>query len=100
MPFVLTWNSSHAPAPRPVDAEPALEQTLAFWSSWMGRCRYDGPYGEARPAHGGHPALSPYDDADTQDTIVLGSLGDGETDDPRARIPAWEDIVFGVRRHR
>jgi hypothetical protein len=60
----------------------------------------DGPYSEARPAHGGHPALSPYDDADTQDTLVLGSLGDGETDDPRARIPAWEDIVFGVRRHR
>ncbi|WP_138733437.1 septation protein SepH [Modestobacter excelsi] len=60
----------------------------------------DGPYGEARPAYDGHPALSPYDDADTQDTIVLGPLGDGETDDPRARIPAWEDIVFGVRRHR
>jgi hypothetical protein len=60
----------------------------------------DGPYGEARPAYEGHSALSPYDDADTQDTIVLGSLGDGETDDPRARIPAWEDIVFGVRRHR
>jgi hypothetical protein len=27
-----------------------------------------------------------------------GEDGDGE--DPRARIPAWEDIVFGVRRHR
>jgi hypothetical protein len=25
---------------------------------------------------------------------------DGEDDDPRARIPAWEDIVFGVRRNR
>ena len=25
---------------------------------------------------------------------------DAEDDDPRARIPAWEDIVFGVRRHR
>ena len=60
----------------------------------------DGPYGEARSAHGGHPALSPYDDTDTQDTVILGSLADGETDDPRARIPAWEDIVFGVRRHR
>ncbi|WP_138760910.1 septation protein SepH [Modestobacter altitudinis] len=60
----------------------------------------DGPYGEARPAHGGQSARSPYDEADTQDTVVLGSLGDGETDDPRARIPAWEDIVFGVRRHR
>ncbi len=58
----------------------------------------DGPYAEARPAH----ARSPYDDVDpdTQDTVVLGTLGDGETEDPRARIPAWEDIVFGVRRHR
>jgi hypothetical protein len=58
----------------------------------------DGPYAEPRPAH----ADSPYDDVDpdTQDTVVLGSLGDGEVEDPRARIPAWEDIVFGVRRHR
>jgi hypothetical protein len=45
---------------------------------------------------------SPYDDVDpdTQDTVVLGRLADGEAEDPRARIPAWEDIVFGVRRHR
>jgi Protein of unknown function (DUF3071) len=33
------------------------------------------------------------------DTVVLGRTGE-EADDPRARIPAWEDIVFGVRRHR
>ena len=26
--------------------------------------------------------------------------GTRDDDDPRARIPAWEDIVFGVRRHR
>jgi hypothetical protein len=39
-------------------------------------------------------------DLATRDTVVLGKLGDGETEDPRARIPAWEDIVFGVRRHR
>jgi len=47
-------------------------------------------------------SVSPYDDVDpdTQDTLVLGRLGDGEAEDPRARIPAWEDIVFGVRRHR
>ncbi|MCW2696232.1 MAG: DNA-binding protein [Modestobacter sp.] len=41
----------------------------------------------------------PDDDLATRDTVVLGRL-DGETEDPRARIPAWEDIVFGVRRHR
>ncbi|MCW2676444.1 MAG: DNA-binding protein [Modestobacter sp.] len=40
------------------------------------------------------------DDLATRDTVVLGRVGDGEAEDPRARIPAWEDIVFGVRRHR
>jgi hypothetical protein len=59
----------------------------------------DGPYDAPRATH----ARSPYDDEidpDTQDTLVLGRLADGEVEDPRARIPAWEDIVFGVRRHR
>ncbi|MCZ2825257.1 MULTISPECIES: septation protein SepH [unclassified Modestobacter] len=57
--------------------------------------------GEERPADG-PPRRSAYDavDPDNQDTAVLGSLLDGETEDPRARIPAWEDIVFGVRRNR
>ncbi|GAA4746612.1 hypothetical protein GCM10023328_31010 [Modestobacter marinus] len=51
---------------------------------------------------GGPPRRSAYDDVDpdSQDTAVLGSLLDGEAEDPRARIPAWEDIVFGVRRNR
>ena len=44
------------------------------------------------------------DSADEHDTVVLGRTddapGDGESADPRASIPAWEDIVFGVRRHR
>ena len=41
-------------------------------------------------------------DADlaSRDTVVLGKVGDDESEDPRARIPAWEDIVFGVRRQR
>jgi hypothetical protein len=58
----------------------------------------DGPDDATRAAY-----RSPYDDEidpDTQDTVVLGKLVDGEAEDPRARIPAWEDIVFGVRRHR
>ncbi|MCZ2836344.1 septation protein SepH [Modestobacter sp. VKM Ac-2985] len=57
--------------------------------------------GEERPADG-PPRRSAYDavDPDSQDTAVLGTLLDGETEDPRARIPAWEDIVFGVRRNR
>jgi hypothetical protein len=39
------------------------------------------------------------DEIAEHDTVVLGRP-DGEDEDPRARIPAWEDIVFGVRRHR
>ncbi len=39
------------------------------------------------------------DDIAEHDTLVLGRT-DGEDEDPRARIPAWEDIVFGVRKHR
>jgi hypothetical protein len=42
------------------------------------------------------------DDISEHDTVVLGRPGgEGDDDeDPRARIPAWEDIVFGVRRQR
>ncbi|TFV90656.1 septation protein SepH [Blastococcus sp. CT_GayMR16] len=41
------------------------------------------------------------DEVAEHDTVVLGrSSEEPEDDDPRARIPAWEDIVFGVRRHR
>lgn len=40
------------------------------------------------------------DEVAEHDTVVLGRSEDPEGDDPRARIPAWEDIVFGVRRHR
>lgn len=57
-----------------------------------------------------HPASgSPEDHRSTEafldeiadhDTVVLGRPEDLDSDDPRARIPAWEDIVFGVRRNR
>jgi Protein of unknown function (DUF3071) len=40
------------------------------------------------------------DEVAEHDTVVLGRTKPGEDEDPRARIPAWEDIVFGVRRHR
>jgi hypothetical protein len=41
------------------------------------------------------------DEVADHDTVVLARTDDGDdSDDPRARIPAWEDIVFGVRRHR
>ena len=48
------------------------------------------------------PAPAPdLDDIAEHDTVVLRTgETDGEDEDPRARVPAWEDIVFGVRRNR
>jgi hypothetical protein len=40
------------------------------------------------------------DEVADHDTVVLARTDDSDSDDPRARIPAWEDIVFGVRRNR
>ncbi|MGY1606601.1 MULTISPECIES: septation protein SepH [unclassified Geodermatophilus] len=41
------------------------------------------------------------EDVSEHDTVVLRTgETDGEDEDPRARVPAWEDIVFGVRRNR
>jgi hypothetical protein len=45
------------------------------------------------------PALTDEEIAE-HDTVVLRTgESDGEDEDPRARVPAWEDIVFGVRRN-
>ncbi|SFK86530.1 septation protein SepH [Geodermatophilus ruber] len=59
----------------------------------------DAPAGERRTDRA---ATVGDDDIAEHDTVVLGRPGeaDGEAEDPRARIPAWEDIVFGVRRQR
>ena len=74
----------------------------------------EGPTAEISGADDAHvrdvhaPVGSPDDDRSVDDlldavadhdTVVLGR-GAEEPEDPRARIPAWEDIVFGVRRHR
>ena len=40
------------------------------------------------------------DELAEHDTVVLGRGEEGDDSDPRVHIPAWEDIVFGVRRHR
>ncbi len=47
VPFVLTYRPSHERMPRPVDAEKALADTEAFWTSWMCGFRYEGRWGEA-----------------------------------------------------
>ncbi|GLV99421.1 glycoside hydrolase family 15 protein [Streptomyces lavendulae] len=45
--FVLTWHASHEPRPEQTDPYEALQQSLADWQEWSGRCRYRGPYREA-----------------------------------------------------
>ncbi|MFG3285850.1 glycoside hydrolase family 15 protein [Streptomyces sp. NPDC048111] len=45
--FVLTWHASHEPRPDLIDPFEALDQSLADWREWAGRCRYTGPYRDA-----------------------------------------------------
>jgi GH15 family glucan-1,4-alpha-glucosidase len=47
VPFVLTYQASHKPRPKPVDADDALRDTLAFWSEWVSRCDYTGRWDDA-----------------------------------------------------
>jgi GH15 family glucan-1,4-alpha-glucosidase len=42
VPFVLTYASSFAPPPQPVNAERAIADTERFWTDWIGGCRYRG----------------------------------------------------------
>ncbi|MEO3936406.1 glycoside hydrolase family 15 protein [Dermatophilaceae bacterium Soc4.6] len=45
IPFVLTWNPSHEPPPKAVNAEDALRDTLTFWLEWSARgAPVTGPY--------------------------------------------------------
>ena len=45
--MTLTHGSSMAAMPDPVDAEKALTATVRFWTHWMSRSNYRGPYQEA-----------------------------------------------------
>jgi hypothetical protein len=65
----------------------------------------DLPVRDVHPPSGApedHRAMDTFlDQIADHDTVVLGRPGEElDSDDPRARIPAWEDIVFGVRRNR
>ncbi len=47
VPFVLTWSPSYEREPDLVDAEDALQDTIAFWKGWSDQgARVDGPYRE------------------------------------------------------
>ncbi|HTW21201.1 MAG TPA: glycoside hydrolase family 15 protein [Mycobacteriales bacterium] len=47
VPFVLTWQASHLPTPKPVDAEEALRDTETAWIEWVAHCHYDGEWRDA-----------------------------------------------------
>ena len=47
VPFVLTYQRSHLPRPKPVDPHRAVEVTEKFWTDWIGRCDYQGRWPEA-----------------------------------------------------
>ena len=59
VPFVMTWSPSYQPAPDPVDAEQALQDTLGFWRDWSGS---------------GHPIEGPYRDAVKRSLLTLKAL--------------------------
>ena len=46
VPFVLTWHPSHQPLLMIPDPFAALEDTEAWWQSWVGSFAYDGPWKE------------------------------------------------------
>jgi hypothetical protein len=83
------------------DEEPPADDDLADLVDLV-----DGPDDRVRDVHpaSGTPGERRsveelLDEVADHDTVVLGGA-DREDEDPRARIPAWEDIVFGVRRNR
>jgi GH15 family glucan-1,4-alpha-glucosidase len=42
IPFALSWHRSFDTARPALDAEAALQDTLAWWTEWAGRCTYAG----------------------------------------------------------
>ncbi|MBS1303312.1 glycoside hydrolase family 15 protein [Loktanella sp. SALINAS62] len=47
IPFTLAYEASHLPSAQLCEPEPALEETENFWTGWVGKCRYDGPWKES-----------------------------------------------------
>jgi Protein of unknown function (DUF3071) len=82
---VVREDDEPAPPPEPEQPRPEVEHVRDVVPP-------DGTPADADP-FADDPELAEHD------TVVLGRSGE-EPEDPRARIPAWEDIVFGVRRHR
>jgi GH15 family glucan-1,4-alpha-glucosidase len=47
VPFMLTWNASHRPAPRRIDPIRALGDTEAWWGEWASHVDYHGGWQDA-----------------------------------------------------
>lgn len=45
--FALTYGCSYEPLPDPIEADRALQQTDHFWTDWLSRNEYQGPYSGA-----------------------------------------------------
>ncbi len=44
IPFVLSWHRSHEPAPRPIDAARAIDDTTSWWQEWSNQCTTTGAH--------------------------------------------------------
>jgi hypothetical protein len=95
------------PAPRPGRSVSVLRDEPAAGTADDGATSENLPGPLTAPASDAPPPptasgavdASYLDELAEHDTVVLGRGEEGD-DDPRVHIPAWEDIVFGVRRHR
>jgi GH15 family glucan-1,4-alpha-glucosidase len=45
--FALTYGCSYEPLPDPIEADRALRETDHFWTDWLSRNKYQGPYSGA-----------------------------------------------------
>ncbi|UQA56845.1 glycoside hydrolase family 15 protein [Polyangium aurulentum] len=46
VPFVLTWASTYAAVPDPIDPAQELDGTAEWWRAWSDRCTYEGAWRE------------------------------------------------------
>ncbi|MGX6606662.1 glycoside hydrolase family 15 protein [Micromonosporaceae bacterium Da 78-11] len=47
VPFVLSWQPSHLPAPPPMDPVEELGATEGYWLGWVSACTYEGEWRDA-----------------------------------------------------
>jgi hypothetical protein len=97
---VLPVHRSAAVPERPApDRTTAADRTAATERTPAERATGEQPAVPSTERRSDAPALTD-DEIAEHDTVVLRTgETDGEDEDPRARVPAWEDIVFGVRRN-